>query len=474
MKPHIPDFKLANVLVVGDLMLDRYWYGDTSRVSPEAPVPVVLVGDIEERAGGAGNVALNIASLGGNATVIGLTGDDEAAEALAAGLEKHKVKCVFERLSGYSTITKLRVISRHQQLIRMDFEDGFFGYDSSGLLQKYSKHLDDAGIVILSDYGKGSLQAIKKIIDMAISKNIPVVIDPKGTDFSRYQGASLLTPNLAEFEAVVGTCRDDEELVAKGESLRESIGLQALLITRSEKGMTLIEKGNEPVHIPTHAREVFDVTGAGDTVISVLTAGMAAGQSVSEAMQLANLAAGVVVAKLGTATVTVSELQQAMRDTHVMQQGEVTEQQLCEFVKQAQHFGEKVVMTNGCFDILHSGHVAYLQQARELGDRLIVAVNSDESVRKLKGEARPVNSLENRMAVLAGLGSVDWVVDFKEETPERLICSVIPDILVKGGDYQVDEIAGGTCVKEAGGEVIVMGFVEGQSTTNMINAIKKL
>jgi len=189
---------------------------------------------------------------------------------------------------------------------------------------------------------------------------------------------------------------------------------------------------------------------------------------------LANLAAGVVVAKLGTATTTVNELQQAMRDTHVMQQGKVSETQLSEFVKQAQHYGEKVVMTNGCFDILHSGHVAYLQQARELGDRLIVAVNSDESVRELKGEARPVNSLENRMAVLAGLASVDWVVAFKEETPERLICSVLPDVLVKGGDYQVDEIAGGTCVKEAGGEVIVMGFVEGQSTTNMINAIKKL
>ncbi len=474
MKPHIPDFKLAKVLVVGDLMLDRYWYGDTSRISPEAPVPVVLVGDIEERAGGAGNVALNIASLGGNASVIGLTGDDEAARALASGLEKKGVHCIFEQLNGYSTITKLRVISRHQQLIRMDFEDGFFGYDSAGLLEKYSNYLHEAGIVILSDYGKGSLQAIDQIIQMANSKHIPIIIDPKGTDFSKYRGATLLTPNLAEFEAVVGACRNNEELVSKGESLRESIDLQALLVTRSEKGMTLIERDHEPVHIPTHAREVFDVTGAGDTVISVLAAAMAAGQSMSEAMQLANLAAGVVVAKLGTATASVSELQRAMRDTHVMQQGEVSVSKLCEFVKQAQHYGEKVVMTNGCFDILHSGHVAYLQQARELGDRLIVAVNSDESVRKLKGEARPVNSLKNRMAVLAGLASVDWVVPFTEETPEQLICSVLPDILVKGGDYQVNEIAGGRCVKKAGGDVFVLDFVDGQSTTNMINAIKKL
>jgi len=474
MRPQIPDFKSANVLVVGDLMLDRYWYGDTSRISPEAPVPVVLVGDIEERAGGAGNVALNIASLGGNATVIGLTGDDEAARALAVGLEKKGVNCVFEQLSGYSTITKLRVISRHQQLIRMDFEDGFFGYDSDGLLAKYTQHLDKAGIIILSDYGKGSLQAIDQIIQLANDKQIPIVIDPKGVDFSKYRGATLLTPNLAEFEAVVGTCRDDKDLVSKGEKLRESVGLQALLITRSEKGMTLIERGHDAVHIPTLAREVFDVTGAGDTVISVLAAALAAGQSMSEAMQLANLAAGVVVAKLGTATATVSELQQAMRDTHSMPQGEVSQVQLCEFVKQAQHYGEKVVMTNGCFDILHSGHVAYLQQARDLGDRLIVAVNSDASVRKLKGDARPVNALKHRMAVLAGLGSVDWVVPFKEETPEQLICSVLPDILVKGGDYTEEEIAGGSCVKAADGEVIVLQFVQGQSTTNMINAIKKL
>jgi len=474
MRPQLPDFKSANVLVVGDLMLDRYWYGDTTRVSPEAPVPVVLVGDIEERAGGAGNVALNIASLGGNATVIGLTGDDEAARALAVGLEKKGVDCVFEQLSGYSTITKLRVISRHQQLIRMDFEDGFFGYDSSGLLEKYTRNLDKAGIVILSDYGKGSLQAINKIIQLANSKQIPIVVDPKGTDFGKYRGATLLTPNLAEFEAVVGNCSDDNDLVNKGEKLRESVDLQALLITRSEKGMTLIERGKDAMHIPTLAREVFDVTGAGDTVISVLAAAMAAGQSMCEAMQLANLAAGVVVAKLGTATASVSELQQAMRDTHVMPQGEVNQQQLCEFVKQAQHYGEKVVMTNGCFDILHSGHVAYLQQARELGDRLIVAVNSDASVQILKGKARPVNALKHRMAVLAGLGSVDWVVPFEEETPEQLICSVLPDILVKGGDYSVDEIAGGPCVKAANGKVIVLKFVQGQSTTNMINAIKKL
>ena len=404
MKPKIPDFSKAKVLVVGDLMLDRYWYGDTSRISPEAPVPVVHVGDTEERAGGAGNVALNISTLGGRATVIGLTGDDEAAASLQNCLELKGVDCNFEKLPGYATVTKLRILSRHQQLIRMDFEDGFCGYDPQGLLARYEEQLQEASVIVLSDYGKGSLQIIEQMVALAKANNKPVVIDPKGTDFSRYKGATLITPNLSEFEAVVGLCADDDDIEQKGEALRSELDLQALLITRSERGMTLIRENHKPLHIPTRAQEVYDVTGAGDTVISVMAAALAAGEDMADAMMLANLAAGVVVGKLGTATATVSELQRAMREQSTVKRGIVGEDQLLELVNDAKAHGETIVMTNGCFDILHQGHVQYLQQARELGDRLIVAVNSDESVRQLKGSGRPINQLSSRMAVLAALG----------------------------------------------------------------------
>ena len=269
MKPELPDFDTAHVLVVGDLMLDRYWHGDTSRISPEAPVPVVRVGEAEERAGGSGNVALNIAALGAHATVIGLTGQDEASDALKKLLVKQGVECDFEEVPESATITKLRVLSRHQQLIRLDFEDGFNAYNADGLLQRYQEQLATAGAVLLSDYGKGTLREIQVFIQAARGKNIPVLVDPKGNDFERYRGATLITPNMSEFETVVGPCHSDEEIEAKGMALIQRLDLSALLVTRSEHGMTLLQKDKPPLHLPTQAREVYDVTGAGDTVISV-------------------------------------------------------------------------------------------------------------------------------------------------------------------------------------------------------------
>ncbi|MCW8827673.1 MAG: bifunctional D-glycero-beta-D-manno-heptose-7-phosphate kinase/D-glycero-beta-D-manno-heptose 1-phosphate adenylyltransferase HldE [Gammaproteobacteria bacterium] len=468
----IPDFSAARVLVVGDLMLDRYWHGDTSRISPEAPVPVVRVGEVEERAGGAGNVALNVAALGASAAVVGLTGDDEAADALACALENHEVTCHFERLAGFPTVTKLRVLSRHQQLIRLDFEDGFPGYDASGLLDRFSAELEQCDVVVLSDYQKGALRQAGEMIAIARTAGKPVVVDPKGSDFSCYAGASLITPNMSEFEGVVGHCANDEEVVVKGEQLRRQLRLDALLITRSEKGMTLLQENAEPLHIPTKAREVFDVTGAGDTVVSVLAAALAAGQGLVESTVLANLAAGVVVGKLGTATASVPELRRAMREQDEMEQGMVDEDKLVALVQEAKAHGETVVMTNGCFDILHAGHVTYLEEAARLGDRLIVAVNDDASVKRLKGEERPVNTQERRMRVLAALDCVDWVVGFDEDTPTRLICRVLPDILVKGGDNEPDKIPGGECVREAGGRVEVMSYVDNVSTTGIIGAIR--
>jgi len=471
MSIHIPDFSSARVLVVGDLMLDRYWHGPTSRISPEAPVPVVHVNEIEERPGGAGNVALNIAVLGAASSVIGLTGDDDAANALETSLRAAKVNTHFVRLANNPTVTKLRVMSRHQQLIRLDFEDGFAGQDVSALETSFAKLLDAHDVVVCSDYGKGSLRNVQALIASCKQKNIPVLVDPKGADFSRYKGASLVTPNLAEFEAVVGKCANDKELVSKAQALCKQYEFEALLITRSEHGMSLI-KGAEVHHLPTRAREVYDVTGAGDTVVSTLAAAMAAGESLVQATALANMAAGLVVAKSGTASVTVSELRTALREHFVVKRGVLSESELAEAMEVCREQGETIVMTNGCFDILHAGHVTYLQQARELGDRLLVAVNVDETVRRLKGADRPVNSVDFRMRMLAALECVDWVVSFEEDTPTRLICELLPDILVKGGDNDPDEIPGGDCVREAGGEVKVLSYVDGVSTTQIIGTIR--
>ena len=467
----IPEFSSAHVLVIGDLMLDRYWHGDTSRISPEAPVPVVRVGEAEERPGGAGNVALNIAALGAQVTLLGLTGNDEACDALEKILIDAKVHCDFEKVQESATVTKLRVMSRHQQLIRLDFEDGFNSYTGSGLFEKFQHQLDNVGAIVLSDYGKGTLREIQKFIQLARKNDIPVLIDPKGADFSPYDGATLITPNMSEFTAVVGSCKNDDEVVHKGNDLVARTHLDALLVTRSERGMTLLQQKKDPYHLPTQAQEVYDVTGAGDTVISILATALAAGSTLEEATALSNIGAGVVVSKLGTATVSANELKLALRKQQPVERGVVTEQQLKTLVKEAQSHGEKVVMTNGCFDILHPGHVSYLQQAGKLGDRLIIAVNDDASVKRLKGESRPINSIEPRMAVLAGLECVDWVVSFAEDTPERLICNILPDVLVKGGDYQASEIAGGECVIEHGGEVKVLGFIEGHSTSDIIKSI---
>jgi len=471
MQLNLPNFEKAHVLVIGDLMLDRYWHGDTSRISPEAPVPVVLVGDAEERAGGSGNVALNVAALGAGIDVIGYTGEDEAADVLQEILTSSGVGCAFQRIPGSRTVTKLRVISRHQQLIRLDFEDGFNEKHTEVLVERAAKLMANVGAVVLSDYGKGTLRDFPALINAARAANTPVLIDPKGTDFSRYKGATLITPNLTEFEAVVGTCISDSEIEHRGMQLINNLDIEALLVTRSERGMTLLQKSHPPIHLPTKAQEVFDVTGAGDTVIAMLATAIAAGEDLSNAMALANLAAGVVVGKLGTATVTPAELQQAMRGEASLTRGVYDEDALLDVVTQAKQHGERIVMTNGCFDILHPGHVSYLQKARAMGDRLIIAVNDDESVKRLKGLERPINTLDRRMALLSALECVDWVVPFSEDTPERLICKLLPDALVKGGDYKPEQVAGGECVKKQGGEVNIIEFIEGHSTSDIIKTI---
>ena len=467
------DFSQSRVLTLGDVMLDRYWHGGTSRISPEAPVPVVKVEDEEGRPGGAGNVALNIAALGGRATLVGLAGKDEAGDILERKLTETGVTCRLVRQSQFPTITKLRIISRHQQLIRLDFEDGFPGVDSDALMQTYESALADNDVVVLSDYGKGTLQDVTGFIEAARNLGKQVLVDPKGVDFARYSRATLITPNLSEFEAVVGKCSDEAALVERGQNLMSELALEALLITRGEHGMSLLQRDREAHHLPAQAREVFDVTGAGDTVIATLATGLAAGLPLDSSTQLANTAACVVVGKLGTATATAQELAQALAAQRTVDHGVVAEAALLDAVAAARARGETIVMTNGCFDILHAGHVTYLEEASKLGDRLVVAVNVDETVRALKGADRPVNRLDNRMHVLAALGCVDWVVPFSEETPERLICEVAPDYLVKGGDNDPDKIPGSGCVREAGGSVAVLTYVDGVSTTRIVDSIRQ-
>ena len=473
MKIHMPRFDKAQVLVVGDLMLDRYWQGPTSRISPEAPVPIVKVEQHEDRPGGAANVALNVTALGAGVSLVGLVGDDEAGIALEKQLQSARVNCAFSKTDGEPTITKLRVISRHQQLIRLDFEEPFSSNYGEQVVNATTPLLANVGVLVLSDYGKGTLSDCQRLVREAKAQNVAVLVDPKGCDFTRYRGATLLTPNLSEFEAIVGVCKTEDELVTRGQALVKTLELDALLVTRSEQGMTLIRANKEELHFPARAREVFDVTGAGDTVISTLAAALAAGEDLPNAVALSNIAASIVVGKLGTAAISAPELRREVSKEQGAEKGVVTEEQLLIALADARAAGESIVFTNGGFDILHAGHVGYLAQARAQGDRLVLAINSDESVSRLKGPGRPINPVERRMAVLSGLEAVDWVLYFDEDTPERLLEQVRPDVLVKGGDYGIDGVVGGEFVRSYGGEVKVLSFLDDCSTTAIVEKIQQ-
>ena len=451
-------------------MLDRYLFGSTGRISPEAPVPVVHVQETDDRPGGAANVAVNLASLGVSTRLVGVVGKDDAADSLRAVLKSRDIHCDFHVVEDRPTVTKTRVQSRGQQLIRLDQEDAT-AMPGDEVVNVLKQSIDGAGAVVLSDYGKGALADISTMIAVCREAGVPVLVDPKGDDFEKYRGASVITPNQSEFEAAVGQCDSDEELVSRARKMLDDLNLDALLVTRSEKGMLLLEAGMEPVFLSTLAREVYDVTGAGDTVIATLAGAVASGQDLPSAAALANLAAGLVVRKIGVATVTPGEIGISLHQRGQGGRGLVGLDELKLMVAESRARGERVIMTNGCFDVLHAGHVAYLEEAKNLGDRLIVAVNDDESVRRLKGESRPINELEDRLLVLAGLAAVDWVVPFSNDTPAELIAEVLPDVLVKGGDYKPDDIAGAKDVLNNGGEVRVLAFRDGHSSSRIIDKL---
>lgn len=452
-------------------MLDVYLFGSTGRISPEAPVPVVHVHETDNRPGGAANVAVNLASLGVTTRLVGVVGEDAAADTLESILSRRGIVCEFARAKDRPTITKTRVQSRGQQLIRLD-EERSAAMPGDAMVGALRKCLDGAGAVVLSDYGKGALADVGGLIAVCREAGVPVLVDPKGTDFEKYRGASLITPNQSEFEAVTGACATDAELVGHARQMIDDLDLTALLVTRSEKGMLLLAAGDEPIFLSTQAREVYDVTGAGDTVIATLAAALASGQDLASAAALANLAAGLVVRKIGVASVTPGELSIALHQRGQGGRGLVDLDELRTMVAESHGKNERVIMTNGCFDVLHAGHVAYLEEAKSLGDRLIVAVNDDDSVRRLKGASRPVNALEDRLLVLAGLAAVDWVVPFSEDTPAALIAKILPDVLVKGGDYRPDEIAGAREVLQNGGQVRVLPFRDGHSSSRIIDKLR--
>ncbi|NRA41628.1 MAG: bifunctional D-glycero-beta-D-manno-heptose-7-phosphate kinase/D-glycero-beta-D-manno-heptose 1-phosphate adenylyltransferase HldE [Pseudomonadales bacterium] len=465
------DFRGAKVLVAGDIMIDQYWIGDTSRISPEAPVPVLKVESQEHRLGGAANAAVNCVSLGATATLAGIHADDAAGKIYQDLCQQHRISMLSTCCQSGQTITKLRMISNGQQLMRTDFEQDFSTAAQQSACDNIIAAIAQHDVVVISDYNKGTLTDCQRIIEAANAQNKPVIVDPKGQSFHQYSGAFLLTPNMLEFETVMGPCSSEQDLFTKAAQMIQQLSLQALLITRSEKGMTLFLADGSHQHFNAEAREVFDVTGAGDTVIATLATAMAAGMPLSDSVALANTAASLVVGKMGTSSITPLELNHALSKPQ-LKPGIINLATLAEAVKFEQGLGKTITFTNGCFDILHAGHVQYLQEAKQLGDRLIVALNSDASVKRLKGQERPINTLEDRMAVLSSLEAVDWVISFDEDTPESLLHALQPDILVKGGDYDIEGVVGADIVIGNGGRVAVLSLQEGISTTRIIDSIK--
>lgn len=467
----LPRFDSAHILTIGDAMLDRYWHGDTNRVSAEAPIPVIDVDEIEDRPGGAGNVALNVATLGAASSLIAASGRDDMANILSAKLTSSGIACSFIVCEDVPTITKVRLVSRNQQLVRADFEKPF-SVTVEAVIEQL-KNINGYDAIILSDYDKGLFNNPRALIDHANNEGKAVFVDPKFKPFSSYQGATLIKPNLLELRHAVGGWRSEREMLEKCRQLLAAIGCGAMLVTRASEGMTLVLPDDE-AHFPARTREVYDTSGAGDTVIAVLAAAVASGQTLKDSVALANIAAGIVVSHFGVTSVSGPELRAEIDPAAPTDRGKMTPEQLAVAVQVARNRGERIVFTNGCFDILHAGHVDYLTDARAEGDRLIVAINGDESVSRLKGEGRPINPLERRMTMLAGLSAVDWVVSFDDDTPEVLLEMIKPDVLVKGGDYAIDQVVGADIVRRAGGDVKVLSLVEDCSTSALVEKIRDL
>jgi D-beta-D-heptose 7-phosphate kinase / D-beta-D-heptose 1-phosphate adenosyltransferase len=464
----------VHVLVVGDVMLDQYVWGEVERISPEAPVPVVRALLRDEKPGGAANVAMNLAMLGASVALIGFAGDDREAVALRTQLGEHGIKTQLIGVPQASTTTKLRILSGHQQMMRLDSEatKAFSLDDYRHLISRASTALEDCAVMVLSDYAKGALteEVCQTLIREARRKRIPVLVDPKSRSLARYRGATVICPNRKELAAAVGeAAADTDRLLRRGQQAISELGLEFMAVTLGEKGIALLREDSWQ-HAPAITRRVFDVSGAGDTVIAVLALALACGLPAETAARVANVAAGIVVAKVGTAPVSKEELLGALSeglprqiDNKVLQFDELISR-----VTAWKSLGHRIVFTNGCFDLLHIGHIRLLEEARRKGDHLIVGLNSNASVRKLKGTGRPIVGECERAQVLAALSVVDAVAIFAEQTPLRLIEAIRPDVLVKGGDYREDRVVGAQEVRAWGGRLELIPLVKGVSSTRLI------
>ena len=469
------------VLVIGDLMLDRYLIGDVQRISPEAPVPVVLLKEQNDRAGGAANVAANLANLGITTRIAGCVGEDAEATTLLALINHLGIKSeAVIQSSERPTIAKTRVMSSHQQIVRIDQESqaALSEAENSELHILITRAIhDQPAIVILSDYAKGVLSesTCRFIIETCHQAKIPVLVDPKGHDYTKYKGATALTPNKKETAEACGvSMNDNKALLAAAKQLKKSLGLDFLAVTRGEEGITLLEQDTDH-HIAATAKQVFDVSGAGDTVIATLAAGLIHGLSAQEALSLANTAAGIVVGKVGTVPIQLDELLHELTSKNASKQAD----KICDLPSlknkvntwRASH--QKIIFTNGCFDLLHAGHVTYLEAAKKTGDKLILGLNTDRSVSALKGPTRPVIHENDRARVLAALEAVDAVILFDEDTPLNLIDAIKPDVIVKGDDYTEEQVVGGKEVKSWGGSVKLIPLVQGRSTSGILEKISR-
>ena len=467
--------KQPKILVIGDLMIDHYLWGKCERISPEAPVQVVAIEKETAVLGGAGNVINNLATLNANVEVMSVIGDDANAVELKKMLEKIEINSANLIVqNGRNTSKKSRIIASQQQVVRYDKEstEDISSSSQEAIIENFKKNIGAYEMILLSDYGKGVLTnaLTRTLIDIANEHNKKVLVDPKGQDYTKYLGAYLLTPNKKEaIEASKVEIKDENSLLEAITKLKSTCQLSIGLITLSEDGIAIFDDRLR-TH-PTVAREVYDVTGAGDTVIASLGFSLACGYDIDKAVKFANLAAGVVVGKIGSATATLNEiieyessLNQSTSDSHIK-----TLEEIALLSKELKRRGKKVVFTNGCFDILHVGHVKYLEEAKSYGDVLILGLNSDESVSRLKGPTRPVNTEDDRAYILASLEAVDYVVKFYEDTPYELIKAVQPHILVKGGDYEGKEVVG----QDIADELRLVNFVEGKSTTKTIERIQK-
>ncbi|MGE5515283.1 MAG: D-glycero-beta-D-manno-heptose-7-phosphate kinase [Bacteroidota bacterium] len=472
--------KGTSVLCIGDAMLDRFVYGSVDRISPEAPIPVLCMEREDAMLGGAGNVVRNLVALGARPAFVAVVGDDAAGREVGRLLGEHDGidPCLVVE-PGRQTTIKTRFFASSQQLLRADRETRapLSDLSHSQVVARSDSLVARASVVVLSDYGKGVLAppVVGELIARARSHGKKVIVDPKGTDYTRYRGATLLTPNRKELHEATGMAVDTDAAVVKAaRKLIDTCGVEAVLVTRSQDGMSLVSAKGDVHHLPAEAREVFDVSGAGDTVIATLAAAIGSGASLLEAARIANVAAGIVVGKVGTAVAYASEVVTVLHHDEI-QSAETKvlgAEAAMDVVERWHRKGRKVGFTNGCFDLLHPGHVSLLSQAKAACDRLVVGLNSDASVQRLKGPTRPVQSEAARATVLASLASVDMVVIFGEDTPLELIRALKPDVLVKGADYTVETVVGAPDVINWGGRVVLANLVEGQSTTNTIKRLK--